>query len=130
MLGNRLKNLRKEKKLLQKELAIELNLSQETISLYESNKREPDYATLQKIADFFNVTTDYLLGRTDIRESLSESTNNLQDNITFEDLEMLKEIHKLSPESQHEIKKLIELYKIKDMQDRNTEFSDEISSQD
>lgn len=130
MLGNRLKNLRKEKKLLQKELAIELNLSQETISLYESNKREPDYATLQKIADFFNVTTDYLLGRTDIRESLSKSTNNLQDNISFEDLEMLKEIHKLSPESQHEIKKLIELYKIKDMQDRNTEFSDEISSQD
>ena len=64
MIGKRLKHLRQGKKLLQKELAEKLKLTQQTISLYESNSRQPDYVTLEKIANFFEVTTDYLLGRT------------------------------------------------------------------
>ena len=68
MIGERIKVLRNEKNLLQKDLAKKLNLSQQTISLYESNRRQPDYLTLQNIATFFNVSVDYLLGRTDIRD--------------------------------------------------------------
>lgn len=67
MIGERIKALRKEKDLLQKELAQKLELSQQTISLYESNRREPDYENLDKIAEFFNVSTDYILGRTNTR---------------------------------------------------------------
>lgn len=61
---NRIKELRKSKKLTMSELG-ELvgGLAQSTISLYESGKRQPDQATLIKIADFFGVTVDYLLGR-------------------------------------------------------------------
>lgn len=59
----RLKNLRKEKELTQTQLAKMIGISRGALSLYETGKREPDYCTLQKFADFFNVSTDYLLGR-------------------------------------------------------------------
>lgn len=130
MIGQRIRLLRNEKELLQKDLAKQLNLSQQTISLYESNKREPDYETLKKIADFFCVSIDYLLGRTDIKKSLCDENNVKESNKAISTANKLsEEIGNLSPESQEEIKKLIELYKIKDMQDRNAEFSDEISKQ-
>ena len=61
MNGQRLKSLRKEHKLSQKELGLKLNLAESTISLYESGKRTPDNETLTNIAKFFNVSTDYLL---------------------------------------------------------------------
>lgn len=61
MFGERLKNLRLEKKLTQKELGANLSLAESTISLYESAKREPDFETVKKIAAFFGVSTDYLL---------------------------------------------------------------------
>ena len=63
MVGNKIKQLRLEKEILQKELADKLNLTQQTISLYESGKRSPDYEILKRIADYFNVSTDYLLNR-------------------------------------------------------------------
>lgn len=65
MLGNRLKKLRLQKKLTQEELAEKLGITRGTYAHYEINKRQPDYETLQKLADFFNVSVDYLLGRTD-----------------------------------------------------------------
>lgn len=61
-LGERLKLLRESCGILQKELANQLGLSQQTISLYESGKRQPDYETLKDIANYFDVTTDFLLG--------------------------------------------------------------------
>lgn len=63
--GKKLRKLRIEKGLTQADLAATLSLGESTISFYESNKRQPDYETLTKIADFFKVSTDYLLGRTD-----------------------------------------------------------------
>ena len=65
--ANRLKSLREEKKLSQEELSQLINISRSTLSMYEINKRQPDPETLQKIADFFDVSVDYLLGRTDKR---------------------------------------------------------------
>lgn len=64
MLSERLKTLRKEKKITQQKLANLLGVSSGTIAMWETNKREPDFETLNRIADYFGVSTDYLLGRT------------------------------------------------------------------
>lgn len=61
----RLKELRKQRNISQLKLAIELNMNQNSISRYETGEREADYATLIKFADYFDVSIDYLLGRTD-----------------------------------------------------------------
>jgi len=61
----RLKQLRENRKLSQLKLALDLNMNQNTISRYESGAREADYKTLIAIADYFNVSIDYLLERTD-----------------------------------------------------------------
>ncbi len=61
----RLKELRKERKISQLKLALDLNMNQNTISRYENMEREADYETLVKFADYFNISLDYLLGRTD-----------------------------------------------------------------
>lgn len=65
MIVFRLKELRKKRQLSQVRLAIDLNLNQNTISRYENGTREADYKTLILFADYFNVSIDYLLGRTD-----------------------------------------------------------------
>lgn len=59
-----LKSLRKSLGLTQDELASALNISRSAIGMYEKGAREPDYETLELIADYFNVDIDYLLGRT------------------------------------------------------------------
>ncbi len=61
----RLKTLRKKRRISQLRLAMELNMNQNTISRYETMEREADYQTLIRIADYFDVSLDYLLGRTD-----------------------------------------------------------------
>lgn len=61
----RLKELRKKKGISQQRLATDLNTTQNTISRYETGEREPGIDDLTKIADYFNVSIDYLLGRTD-----------------------------------------------------------------
>ena len=60
----RLKELRKSRNISQLKLALDLNTNQNTISRYENMEREADYTTLIKIADYFDVSVDYLLGRT------------------------------------------------------------------
>ena len=61
----RLKKLRQERNISQLKLALDLNMNQNTISRYENMEREADYETLIKFADYFNVSLDYLLGRTE-----------------------------------------------------------------
>ena len=63
--GNRLRKLREEAGLTQAQIAREIKCSHKVLSNYELNKREPDFSTLNKLCDYFNVTADYLLGRTD-----------------------------------------------------------------
>lgn len=65
MIGERLKNLRKSMGFTQDELAERLSISRSSLSLYEIDKRDPDSDTFNKIADFFQVSLDYLNGRTD-----------------------------------------------------------------
>ena len=61
----RLRYLRKQKKITQLKMAMDLNMSQNTISRYETGEREADYSTLIRFADYFDVSIDYLLERTD-----------------------------------------------------------------
>lgn len=65
MLGNKLKKLREARSLTQAEIAAEIGVSRERYNQYENNRRAPDYDTLVILAKSFNVSTDYLLGRTD-----------------------------------------------------------------
>lgn len=65
MLGERLTRLRKEKKLTQESLSKKLNIPRTTYAGYESNRREPDIDTLLKLANFFDVSLDYLTGNSD-----------------------------------------------------------------
>jgi len=62
----RLKELREEKGLTQAQLGKEIGVVQRAISHYEKGYREPDYKTLKKLCNFFEVTSDYLLGFEDI----------------------------------------------------------------
>ncbi len=61
----RLKALRISRKISQVKLAMDLNMNQNSISRYENGEREADYSTLIAIADYFGVSIDFLLGRTD-----------------------------------------------------------------
>ncbi|MGX7835834.1 helix-turn-helix domain-containing protein, partial [Campylobacter fetus subsp. venerealis] len=61
MLGDRLKELRESRKLTQDKLAEILGISRGTYAHYEINKRKPDYDMLIKLADYYGVTTDFLL---------------------------------------------------------------------
>ena len=61
----RLREIRKSKNISQLKLAMDLNLSQNTISRYETGEREPGIVELILIADYFKISIDYLLERTD-----------------------------------------------------------------
>jgi transcriptional regulator with XRE-family HTH domain len=79
MLGEIIKDLREQRGLTQANLAKLLNISPSTIGMWEQNRRSPDNDALKKIADFFNVSTDYLLGRTNLQLS------NTEDKLTAKD---------------------------------------------
>lgn len=64
-LGKRIKELRAEKGVSQKQLASDIHLAQNTIASYETCAIEPSLEVLVLLADYFDVSTDYLLGRRD-----------------------------------------------------------------
>ena len=65
MIGQRIRDLRKQKRMSQTELAKSAGVSQTTVTAWETGKAEPSSSAVAKLADIFNVTTDYLLGRPD-----------------------------------------------------------------
>ena len=66
----RIKELRHERDLFANELAECLGCSRSAISMYETGKRQPDLNILTKYSEFFDVTIDYLVGKTDVRKPL------------------------------------------------------------
>lgn len=73
MFAENLKTLRKSKGLTQIQFAKIFNISSRTIAMWETNKRVPDTAMLIKIAEFFDVTVDYLLGKSSSQTVSSDS---------------------------------------------------------
>lgn len=84
--GKTIANLREEKKLTQKMLAKILNMSPSNISNYENETYWPNLDTISKLADLFNVTTDYLLGRTDYRCPPETLENYITSDYTIHDI--------------------------------------------
>ncbi|MEG2050927.1 MAG: helix-turn-helix transcriptional regulator [Oscillospiraceae bacterium] len=95
-----LKKLRESKGINQKELAQQLGLSKSAISMYEGGYREPDFETLEVIADYFNVDMNYLHGLK-ARSNSGPLTN---------DELLLQDINKLPQEYKDKITDLIRLY--------------------
>lgn len=69
MFPERLKYLRKEAKLTQKDIANHFNTSPQSYAQWEKGLRSPSKESLEKLANFFNVSTDYLLGKSDIKQT-------------------------------------------------------------
>ena len=84
--GEILASLREERGIYQKELAAILKVSVGTISNYENNIHFPDQEALLQLADYFGVTTDYLLGRTPYRYPLETLHEECAPNVTISDL--------------------------------------------
>ena len=76
ILAERMKDLRKEHHMTQQMLATRLGISNSVISSYELQDRTPSLEMLCKYADFFDITTDYLLGRTDWSVSVRHMKGN------------------------------------------------------
>lgn len=96
-LGERLKNLRLEKGVSQTELAKQFNIARSTLSQYESNQRTPSDEIKIKLSEYFNVSVDYLLGKTDFRNYTEDPdiTVALHSDTDYDDLpkEALDEIN-------------------------------------
>ena len=78
-LGNRIKQLRLEKRIPQKDLAESIGISPSTIGMYEQNRRVPDADTLIKLSTYFGVTIDYLLGKTEQKEKPTKEEGELSE---------------------------------------------------
>lgn len=99
-IGERIAQLRKSRSMSQFQLAKTLNIATSTLGMYETNKRKPNMEMLEKLADFFGVSVDYLLGRPEKNDN--NNTADLADDdtiFTFEgkpipeqDLEYMKRL--------------------------------------
>ncbi len=94
MIMKRLKELREGKHISQQRLAIELNVSQATISKYELGQADPDIPTIVKLAEYFHVSADYLLEISDSKQNISDSRlSNTEKQLVF-DFKRLDKIQK------------------------------------
>ncbi|OZT77781.1 helix-turn-helix domain-containing protein [Salinicoccus roseus] len=101
MFSKNLSKLRKRANLTQYQLAEKLGFSRGQIANYEQGKREPDYETLGKIADFFDIGIDELLGRQSREKDIFDDA----DALMFSDKEGFEN---LSEEEKTEIRKMLE----------------------
>ena len=101
MLGNNIKELRKNKRMTQKDLAEAMRVSQQTVGAWETERAIPGADTLSDLADYFNVTTDYLLGRPEKKDDDAKTADIEDDDVIFtyegrripkEDLELIRRI--------------------------------------
>lgn len=104
-IGGRIAFLRDQRGLTQEELATRLGISRAALSHYEKNRREPDTETLTKVADLFQVSLDYLVGRTQVAtNTLDPEIRRFSDELELSDAELMERFsltidgRKLSPE--------------------------------
>ena len=99
--GQRLKELRLQKDMTQEELATRIGIGKQAVSQYESDKRHPDFETLGAFSDFFNVSADYMIGKSDITLRLLTSSDierlERGEVVSTLDSKLLKAFHSASP---------------------------------
>ena len=100
-IGSRLRKSRDQKNLNQKEAAEALGISNVVLNRYENDERLPDVDTLGKLAEFYGVTTDYLLGRIDNPKPISQEDpdDDIQPTPPERIRTFQKKVGELSPES-------------------------------
>ena len=81
MIGQRIRDLRKQKRMSQTELAKSAGVSQTTVTAWETGKAEPSSSAVARLADIFNVTTDYLLGRPNKQETKKDDVELSDDDV-------------------------------------------------
>lgn len=104
---NNLKKLRKNKKISQQKLAEIILVTQQSINKYENHDVEPSIDTLIKIADYFEVSVDYLIGRTDIKEMASTINMN---NLNPSEIKIINKFRKLKNNQKESIENLMDSY--------------------
>ncbi|GIO30146.1 hypothetical protein J2TS6_12870 [Paenibacillus albilobatus] len=75
--GHRIAELRERRGWTQEQLSASIGISRAALSHYEKNRRKPDYETLNRLADLFQVSIDYLLGRREMADASAESELNV-----------------------------------------------------
>lgn len=108
--SNRLRSLRQERGLTQDELAKSFGISKSTVSMYENGNREPDFETLEMIADFFNVDMNYLLGNQSEKTTTSVYQPNKTPYLTASEQELLTNFRQLNEEGQELVLKAARSY--------------------
>ena len=93
MLSEQLRKLRKQKNLTQKQLADYLHVTDSAVAMWEHGRREPDIEILTKLADFYGVTVDYLLGR--------EVTTSTQQALIYETIRQIESLNQLKEQLQN-----------------------------
>lgn len=81
-LGPRMAELRKKRNMTQAQLAVELKKSTSTIAMWETGHRDPDSDMIARIASLFNVSTDYLLGRSENLDGIKNSNVNINHSLS------------------------------------------------
>lgn len=95
----RIQEARERKNMRQKDLASRLGIAPNTLSQYETGKREPDFETLKRIADALDTSTDYLLGREDTKKEPPAQSKEFSER----DIRLVKWFRSLPPEKQKAI---------------------------
>lgn len=100
----RLKQLRENNGFSQKTFAEAFGVASSTIGMWETGKREPDFDTMQRIADYFKVSVDYLLGRDEHKPTLDEQLDGVE-------FALYGEIHDLTEEEKRDILSYVQFKK-------------------
>lgn len=106
VIGEKIKELRKSSKITQEQLGNAIGVSKMAVSYFEKGKKSPGRETLEKIADYFNVTTDYLLGRSEDPE-LNEEENKI---VTEEGKNIMALIESLPEDERKKAWEQLEMY--------------------
>ncbi len=114
--GEKLYRLRVERGIYQKQLAVYLHVSIGTISNYENGIHSPDLKTLCKLANYFHVSADYLLDRTQYIAPIDSLNRELVDRYTASDI--MNSIIELTPDSQQDLVKYLTMLSMCDKKER------------
>lgn len=99
-IGNRIRQVRESRKLSMQEFADRIGLSRSMVSYYESNKKKPSIKSIEKIASVLDVTTDFLIGKTDSFDGDDVTDKNVKD--------FLSKFEKLDEDQQVKILKILD----------------------
>ena len=108
ILSERLKELRNERGISQYKLVDELRLSRGQLSNYEQGTREPDYDTLILLANYYNVSLDYLLGVSNVRKRFTDNQTQAEAN------QLVSDIFSLTEQSYFQLESFLELLQFRD----------------